>query len=54
MCFADAGRPEEQRILAVLQIALGGQFTDEFHINGGLDLNLEGVQGLLKRESRHG
>lgn len=53
MRFADAGRAEEQRILALLQIAPGAEFTDQFHINGGLDLKVERLQRLLEREPRH-
>jgi len=50
MRLADAGRTEEQRILTLLQIAPGAEFADQFHINGRLDLKVEGLQRLLERD----
>ena len=51
--FPDVGRAEEQDVVAALEITAGGQFANDFRIDGRLELEVERVQGLLEREARH-
>ena len=53
MGLAHAGRAEEDHILPVFQEAHGGQLIDLAFIDGGLEREIEVVQGLLNGEARH-
>ena len=53
MGLAHAWRAEENHILPVLQEAHGGQFVDLALVDGGLEREVEIVQGLLNGEAGH-
>ena len=53
MGLAHAGRAEEDHILPVFQEAHGGQFVDLALVDGGLEREVEIVQGLLDGEAGH-
>ena len=53
MGLAHAGRAKEDHILPVFQEAHGGQFVDLALVDGGLEGEIEVVQGLLNGESGH-
>ena len=53
MGLAHAWRAEENHILPVLQEAHGGQFVDLALVDGGLEREVEIVQGLLDGEAGH-
>src|SRR6059058_3696808 len=50
--LADAGRPEEERILGAGDEAAGGQLAHELGVDGGLKLEVEVLQGFHRREVR--
>src|SRR5260370_42256841 len=53
MAVSHAGRTEEQEFIGALYVAASRQFQDLLGIDRRLELEVEGVQGLLKRETRH-
>ena len=53
MGLAHAGRAEEDHILPVFQEAHGGQFVDLALVDGGLEGEIEVVQGFLDGEAGH-
>src|SRR2546428_670818 len=50
--LADAGRPEEERILGAGDETAGRQLAHELGVDGGLKLEVEVLQGLHRREGR--
>ncbi len=53
MGLAHAWRAEEHHILRIFQEAHGGQFVDLALVDGGLEREIEVVQGFLNGEARH-
>ena len=53
MGLAHTGRAEKDYILPVLQETHGGQFVDLALIYGGLEREIEVIQGLLNGEAGH-
>jgi hypothetical protein len=51
--LADAGRTQQQDVVAGFEIATGRQLADDLRVNRRLELEIEGVERLLKREARH-
>ena len=53
MGLAHAGRAEEHHILPVFQEAHGSQLIDLALVDGGLEREIEVVQGFLNGKARH-
>ena len=53
MGLAHAGRAEEDHILPVFQEAHGSQLIDLALVDGGLEREIEVVQGFLNGKARH-
>src|SRR5262245_49931233 len=54
MGLADPRRPEQQHVVAALDVASRGEFADELWIDGRLKLEVEALQRLLEGEAGHG
>ena len=54
MRLPDARRAEQEDVIAALDVAPGGELADELGIDGRLELEVEALEGLLKREAGHG
>src|SRR5271165_5958566 len=53
MTFADSGRTQQQQVVAVVDIAAGGEFAKLLGINRWLELEVEALEGLLEGKARH-
>ena len=53
LSLAHTGRPEEYHVLPILQETHGGKLVDLALVDGGLEGEIEVVQGLLNGEAGH-
>lgn len=53
MALADSRWSQEQDVIAAVHVAAGREFADLFGVDGGLELEVEALQGFLEREAGH-